>query len=252
MVGNLVIRGIIVGIVAGLLAFGFSKYMGEPWVDLAIGYEDSHAQPAAPGEPEEPAIVSRDMQSGFGLMSGLVVMGAGLGGLFSIVFAFAYGRIGNLGAQQTSALLALLIWIATFFAPFLKYPANPPASSDDTTIAFRSATYLVMLAVSLAAMLGAWVLRQRLAKDYGSWYATLISAAAYIVVVVAFYVILPNINETPADFPATVLYNFRMASIGTWVIIWGALGLIFGYVVDVTLLHTQRAPKVGTSRPMMR
>lgn len=251
MVGNLVIRGLIVGVVAGLLAFGFAKVFGEPWVDLAIGYEDSHAEPAAPGEPEEPALVSRDVQSGFGLMSGLVVMGAGLGGLFSILFAFAYGRIGNLGPQQTSALLGLLIWISFFFVPFLKYPANPPASSDDTTITFRTAAYLVMVAVSLAAMIGAFVLRQRLTKDYGSWYATILAAAAYVVVVVAFYIILPNVNETPEDFPAVVLYDFRMASVGTWAIIWGTLGLLFGYVVDVTLLNTQRAPSLSR-KPMMR
>jgi phosphate/sulfate permease len=251
MVGNLVVRGIIVGIVAGLLAFGFAKVFGEPWVDLAIGYEDAHAEPAAAGEPAEPELVSRGVQSTFGLMTGLVVMGAGLGGLFAVMFAFANGRMGSLGTQQTSALLALLIWISFYFVPFLKYPANPPASSDDTTINFRSATYLVMVAISLASMIGAWVLGQRLVKDYGTWYASLMAAAAYIVVVIAFYIILPNVNETPEDFPAVVLYDFRMASLGIQVILWASIGLIFGYVVEVTMMSGQKAAAMRRS-PMMR
>jgi hypothetical protein len=235
MMGNLVIRGVIVGIVAGLLAFGFAKVFGEPWVDLAIGYEEAQAGPADPAEPEEPALVSRDVQSTFGLMTGLVVMGAGLGGLFSVLFAFANGRMGSLGTQQTSALLAVLTWVALYFAPFLKYPANPPASSDDTTIAFRSATYLLLLAISIAAMFGAWLLRQRLVRDYGTWYASLTAAAAYLAVMVAAYFILPNVNETPADFPGVVLYNFRLASLGIQIVLWGAIGLIFGFVVEKTM-----------------
>jgi predicted cobalt transporter CbtA len=244
VVGNLVLRGIIVGIVAGLLAFGFAKVFGEPWVDLAIGYEEAQAGPADPSAPEEPALVSRGMQSTFGLMTGLVLMGAGLGGLFAVVFAFANGRIAGLGPQQTSAMLALLIWTGFYFVPFLKYPANPPASSDDTTINFRSAVYLFMVAISIASMIGAWLLRQRLVRDYGAWYASLIAGWAYVVVIAAFYIMMPSINETPADFPAVVLYDFRMASVGIQVVLWASIGLLFGYVVEKTMAEYGAAGKI--------
>jgi predicted cobalt transporter CbtA len=239
VVGNLVLRGIIVGLVAGLLAFGFAAVFGEPAIDLAIGYEEAQgaADAAAPAEPDEPALVSRGVQSTFGLLTGLVVVGAGLGGLFAVLFAFAYGRMGRLGVQQTSALLALLAFTAVFFVPFLKYPASPPASTDDTTVAFRTSTYLLMLAVSIAAMIGAWLLRQRLVRDYGTWYASLIAGAAYIVVIAVFYLILPNINETPTDFPAAVFYNFRMAALGIQAVLWGVIGFLFGLVVERTMVE---------------
>jgi predicted cobalt transporter CbtA len=237
VVGNLVLRGVIVGIVAGLLAFAFAWTFGEPSVDLAIAYEEAQAGPADPAEPDEPALVERPVQSTFGLMTGLVVVGAGMGGLFAILFALAYGRMGTLGVQPTSALLAFLTWVAVFFGPFLKYPASPPASTDDTSVAFRTSTYLLMLAISIAAMIGAWLLRQRLVKDYGSWYATLAGAAAYVVVMMSFYFILPSINETPSDFPAAVFYDFRMASIGIQAVLWAAIGLIFGFVVERTMVE---------------
>jgi hypothetical protein len=39
MVRTLLVRGMLVGIVAGLLSFGFLKIYGEPQVDRAIAFE---------------------------------------------------------------------------------------------------------------------------------------------------------------------------------------------------------------------
>ena len=39
MVRTLLVRGMLVGIVAGLLSFGFLKVYGEPQVDRAIAFE---------------------------------------------------------------------------------------------------------------------------------------------------------------------------------------------------------------------
>jgi hypothetical protein len=39
MIKTLLVRGMAVGIVAGLLAFGFSSLFGEPSVDRAIAFE---------------------------------------------------------------------------------------------------------------------------------------------------------------------------------------------------------------------
>src|SRR5580704_3238575 len=104
MVGNLLLRGMLVGVFAGLLAFGYAKIFGEPQVDRAIAFEDQMNQ--AIGEAPEPELVSRPVQSGVGLLTGVVVYGTAFGGLFALAFAFAYQRIGHLSARGTAALLA--------------------------------------------------------------------------------------------------------------------------------------------------
>src|SRR5580704_19030852 len=97
MVGKLLVRGMLAGIAAGLLTFGFARLVGEPQVDQAISFEEK--ADAAKGEAPEPELVSRGTQAGLGLLTGVVTYGAAFGGLFSLVFAYAYGRVGALSAR---------------------------------------------------------------------------------------------------------------------------------------------------------
>jgi hypothetical protein len=53
-------------------------------------------------------------------------------------------------------------------------------------------------------------------------------AACYIVLVGIAALLLPAVNEVPGQFPAVVLWNFRIASIGGQLIMWATLGLLFG------------------------
>jgi hypothetical protein len=48
--------------------------------------------------------------------------------------------------------------------------------------------------------------------------------------------ILPPVNEVPADFPAAALWNFRLASLGIEVVLWTGLGLIFGVLAERQLI----------------
>src|ERR1700690_3747721 len=104
MVGRLIFRGFIVGIVAGLLAFGLARTFGEPAAATAINFESARDQTKAaaavaagkPAPDDDPVIFSRTVQSGIGLLTGMVVTGAGLGCLFAVLFAFANGRLGRL------------------------------------------------------------------------------------------------------------------------------------------------------------
>ena len=151
MVGSFVIRGLLAGMVAALLAFGFAKVFGEPAVGVAIQFEADHeeaerAQEIAHGfhpPPVEPEMFSRSLQSGFGLLTGLVGLGAGIGAIFGVMFAFANGRmtgpgLGKLGPAATSTLLAFYgIW-SVYIIPALKYPPNPPAVGHAGTIKLRT------------------------------------------------------------------------------------------------------------------
>jgi hypothetical protein len=239
-VGVLVIRGLLVGIVAGLLAFGFAKTFGEPAVDVAIDFESAHAE-AERAEaikkglapiPEEPELFSRTIQSGVGLLTGVVVIGAGIGGLFAVLFAFANGRLENLGPGATSALLSFYALWSIYVIPALKYPANPPSVGEPDTIKLRTGLYFLIMAISIATTIGSLILRKNMVAKFGTWTGSLISLGAYLVVICAFFAILPGIDEVPEDFPAVTLWNFRMASLGIQVVLWGGTGLMFGWLME--------------------
>src|SRR5579864_3032138 len=120
MVRSLLIRGMFAGVLAGLLAFGFAWAFGEPQVDLAIGFEGHELTMA--GGPVEPELVSRVVQRTAGLLTGILVYGCALGGIFSLVFAYAHGRIGRLNPRATAALVAALGFAALIVIPQIKYP----------------------------------------------------------------------------------------------------------------------------------
>ena len=159
MTGKLLIGGMLAGLVAALLSFSFLKIVGEPYVDRAIAFESAmeeakakaKAEEAAakgqpiPVEPAEPELVSRPVQSSIGLLTGVGVYSTAFGGLFALVFALAYGRIGELGARATSALLAGLGFVSVYVTPMLKYPANPPAVGLSETIEIRTSLYFALI-----------------------------------------------------------------------------------------------------------
>jgi predicted cobalt transporter CbtA len=246
MAGTLLLRGMLIGIIAGLLSFSFLKIVGEPQVDRAIAFEtqldEAKAKAAAqaliakglpaPKEEPEPELVSRRIQAGIGLFTGVMIYNVAFGGLFALAFALAYGRMGDFGPRGTSAVLAVAGLIAVYIVPNLKYPANPPSVGDPATIGMRTALYFSMIAISLAAMIAAGMLRLRLLPRYGAWNAFLIAGGAYLIVVVAVGLALPAINEVPADFPAVVLWQFRIASLGAQLIMWATIGVAFGAVIE--------------------
>jgi Predicted integral membrane protein len=232
VVRSLLVRGMLAGVVAGLVALVFAYVFGEPGVDGGIAFEDSAA--AAAGEAPGVELVSRGVQSTIGLAVAVVVYGVAIGGIYALVYAVIYGRVGRLSPRATAAVLALAAWLVVFVVPFVKYPANPPGSNDGDTISQRTGLYLVMVLFSVLLAVGAIVLRQRLLPRLGAWNATLVGVAAYIVVVGIVEALMPVIKETPEDFPATVLYDFRLASLGGQLVLWAVLGLVFGALVDGT------------------
>src|SRR4051812_13130021 len=103
---TLLIRGMLVGAAAGVAAFLFAYFFGEGPINDAIAFEEAHAAPLPAGEHEH-ELVSRGVQSTFGLATGSIVYGVALGGLFAIAVAITAGRIGRLSARATAGLVAL-------------------------------------------------------------------------------------------------------------------------------------------------
>ena len=240
----------LVGLVAGLLAFAFGRLAGEPQVDRAVAFEAAMDEAEAKTEathgmhamPPEPELVSRDVQAGFGLLAAVVVYSAALGGLFALAFAFAYGRVGNLRPRAVSALLGFGGFLALHVVPTLKYPANPPAVGEPDTIGLRTGLYFSMMLVSITAALLAVAAQRRLASRFDGWSATLLAATGYLVVIVAADLLLPAVNEVPEGFPADLLWRFRMASLGVQAVMWTTIGVLFGMLTEKATATGLRLP----------
>jgi predicted cobalt transporter CbtA len=175
-----------------------------------------------------------------------------MGALFAVVFAVTYGRVGNVSARLLSLYVAGGMLLSLYVVPALKYPANPPAVSLDETIRQRTLLYLLMVVVSAALFVGAVYLGRQLASRMGPWNATLAAAGSYIVAVAVVMLILPTIDETPGPlrdsagtiiyegFPADDLYQFRLFSLGTQVVMWATIGLVFAALASRFLDEKRR------------
>jgi predicted cobalt transporter CbtA len=140
--------------------------------------------------------------------------------------------VGNCSPRAVAALLAGAGFVAIYLVPALKYPANPPSVGQPDTIDQRTALYFTMMLVSVAAMVAAAMLRNLLARRHDAWAAALIAGAGYLAVVFAAQLLLPSINEVPEQFPAVLLWNFRIASFGTQAVMWTTVGLLFGWLTE--------------------
>lgn len=230
---QLLVRGMLVGLVAGLLAFSFARIYGEPNVDRAIAVEA--AIDKAKGEAPDPELVSREVQASAGLFTGVVVVGSALGGIFSLVFAVCYGRFTSTGPRTLSAILGLICFVAVYMVPFLKYPANPPAIGQPETIGIRTGLYFSMIAISIISTIAAFSLRRMLLPKLAAWNASLLGVLAFIVMIAISFYALPTVNEVPEVFPAQTLWGFRLASIGIQAILWGTVSLLFGFLTERSL-----------------
>jgi len=233
VVTGLLLRGLLAGILAGLLAAAFAFLAGEPLIERAIAFETAVEQAAA--QPAQPEIVSRSVQRGTGLLTAYIVYGAAMGGLFSLIFALTYGRVNSFDPKALSALVAFAGFVAMVLVPELKYPANPPAIGAPETIGARTALYFAMLAISLLLMILAATLALAFSARLGSWNTALVSAAVFVAVAGFAALALPPVDEVPVNFPASVLWNFRLASIGARAVLWAALGLTFGGMTQIWL-----------------
>jgi lysylphosphatidylglycerol synthetase-like protein (DUF2156 family) len=156
------------------------------------------------------------------------------------VFGYAYGRVGRLSPRATAAMVATLGFVTLILVPQIKYPANPPSVGEPDTIAVRTALYFMMIALSVIAAVAATSTARQLAHRFGGWNSAMIGGVAYLIAVTVAMFILPPVNEVPAHFSATTLWNFRFGSLGIQAVLWTAFGLIFGVLAERQLFPTSR------------
>jgi hypothetical protein len=217
MVWALVRRGLLAGALAGLIAGLFAFVIGEPHIQAAIDLEHQHGE----------ALVSRTGQRA-GLLLASTLYGIAVGGLFAIVFAIIRGRITSGDDWRVATRLAAALFAAVVLVPALKYPANPPAVGDPETIGRRTLLYLTLLAGSLLALLAAARMAARVREDAPPWRRPLVGVATFVVVAGGLALALPGVDEVPDGFPPSLLWEFRLSSLGTQAVLWATLGAAFG------------------------
>nr|WP_198428749.1 CbtA family protein [Nocardia bovistercoris] len=235
---SLLLRGLLAGLIAGLLAATVGYFVGEPKIDAAIAIEEAasaHADSGAEaghthGDEEEP-LVSRDGQKA-GQFLALGLGGMAFGAIFAAAAHYAR-RVSTLSGPTLAIALAIGGWLAIVAVPFFKYPANPPAVGDPDTINDRTLLWVAAVVLGLVAV-GAGVFVHRVVHVGFETVRVIAGVLAFVVIVTLGYVLLPGVDEVKADFPASLLWQFRIASMAQTATLWAALGLAFAFLTEYT------------------
>ncbi|HUO40283.1 MAG TPA: CbtA family protein [Mycobacterium sp.] len=215
-------RGALAGLIAGVLGFVFARIWAEPVIAKSFDYESGRIDILAalnraagrPVAPEGPAIFSRAMQSTVALATGVIVFSVAMGALVAVAYLVLHGRLA-VRPQTLAWLLSGFGFLGVFLLPFAKYPANPPAIGHTFTIGARGQLYLIMVAASLV-LLGVGVfVAHRLSERVGSFRATLVAAAGFLVVYGILLAVMPSLGELSANAAHADQFGFAPAATET-------------------------------------
>ncbi len=227
--GRLVGRGALAGLIAGLLAAVYGLVLVEPHLQRAIDLESARAAAAGDTTSE---LLTRSTQH-VGLVVGLAVVGLTIGVLYGVSLAVIHRPRGPVATWEPAVVwresvrLAAVGFVAMHVLAFIRYPTNPPGIGGPDTIDTRTDAWLLAVLVGLFAGALAWRLAALLV-DRGA--AQPLPALAVVVILAValgvLFLALPA-RPDPADYPAGLLWDFRVASFGSYIILWGGLAAAF-------------------------
>jgi len=273
---KLILRGMLAGGLAGVVALVFSRIVAEPQMQTAIDYETGRdaalaALDHAGGLPSEPVadmdIFSRGVQATLGLGMGMVLFGVAMGALVAVVYTVCLGRVGTLRPRTLAVLVVAGGFLGVYLVPFVKYPTNPPSIGHPETIDARGGLYLLLVVCSVTFLVGAVWLGRWLQPRWGTWNASVVAGAAFVLAIGTVMALLPSFGElapnlqhygdqateTPLPlrdaagaivfpgFPADVLFAFRLSSVAAQLILWATIGLVFAPLADRLLTQHREA-----------
>ncbi|MGE9552874.1 CbtA family protein [Erwinia amylovora] len=241
MTGKLLLNGMFAGMLAGIVAFVFAHFLGEPQVGKAIAFEEMHSAQHASAVSEhhhhdaDGEVFTRSTQSGAGLLSGMILFSAAMGGALALVWSLCWQRTGPSSARGLALMLSLAGFLLMSLMPGLKYPPNPPAVGDAATIGYRTMLYFMMLLVSAVIIITAAWSAHQLRTRMGSWNAALWGLLAGLTLLILVCLLMPAVNEIPEGFSADVLWRFRLSAFGTQLAMWCTTGILFGWMTEKSL-----------------
>ena len=242
--GSVLRRGALAGVLAGLASAAVIWLVVEPVIRRALAIEDARGQHAHGGgqsglglpasllaHGDEP-IVSRTAQVVAGGVTAVLV-GLAVGVVFSIVFARMRDRLPGRGDLGRALVLTAVGFAAVSLLPGLKMPANPPAVGDPDTVGQRTTLYVLVLLLGVALALAVPALDRALAGRVEVPTRWALDVLAVVVGVALVFALVPGTPDVvPADVPADLLWDFRLASLAQLATMWLALGVSFGLLMD--------------------
>jgi hypothetical protein len=219
-------RMALAGLIAGVLAGGWLLLVTEPALGRALAVQD------ASGAAHE-HVLGRGTQLVGGVV-GMVLVGVILGVVFAVVYGLVRHRLPGRTDSARVTLLAAIGFGIVGVLPAIVIPANPPGVGHPGTVLTRTAVYLgVLLCGVVVAMLVAALVS--VLRDRGVACAPTAAAAVALgtALVALLLVFRPdNPDAVPAEVTASVVWDFRLASLGQQAVLWLGLGLAGGWLLD--------------------
>jgi predicted cobalt transporter CbtA len=231
------------GAIAGALLGLINQGVVEPFIDKAIGIETQR-------EISTGKIVDSTQQSQYriwqkeGEIVAATIMGISLASLFGLVFAYSRNSMPVSDNKTKALILASVMFFVLFLVPALKYPANPPAVGNPSTIYYRENLFIGFIAISGFSTLALALLYRRLgSKDRLKIKISL--SLIYVAIMATAYLVFPS-NPDKITIPTDLIISFRIASVFTMGVYWGLLGITFGTLWDKFKPH-ETSKEIATS-----
>ncbi len=233
VVRDLLTRGLLAGLLAGALALGVAEVLGEPQVSRAIAVETQRAKQegkAPRPRPRQPRRAEHRWAWRRGC-SPSAPRSAGSSG-----WRLPSPTAGSAVRRGPPRLLVSPSWIRRLLpGPVPQVPGQPAVGRSalrpsDIAPSCTSGCWSSRCRSSYHC--GGFVLGRRLTGRFGAWNAALLAAAVFLVLWPRCSWPMPGIDEIPDGFPPTTLWRFRVASLATQLILWAAMGLIFGPLTE--------------------
>ena len=172
---------------------------------------------------------------------GAVALGVAVGVVFAVVFAAARHRLPGRDDWRRSLWLAAAAFVAGHLVPALKYPPNPPGVGDPGTVGRRTALYVLVIAFSVVATVGAVRLNNWLAaRGMAPAPRHLVAVGAWVALVAVALAGFPPPPDA-VEAPATLVWRFRLTVVGGWLGLWAVTGAVFGWLSLAPADRTGRA-----------
>jgi len=221
-------RALVAGAVGGVAFALFLWGVGERSIRSALAFEESLSGGEEAGHHDE--LYTRGTQVLGGMLAG-VLYGLVVALIFVTVFVAVRHRLRGLDDMHRSLWLAFAAFVATALLPAIKYPANPPGLGDPDTISERTIAYLTFLAACIVLCVLVALLNSRLRASVDDATRLVITSVAAFAGAVLLVVVWPDTNDPlPAGVAASLVWRFRLESLGGLALFWAVFALGFGWL----------------------